>query len=219
MKYISIDCEMTSLSADDGQLLEIGLIIEDSANPLPFDELPKLKLTIEHDQIHGQQYAIWMNARIFELLARAEDIKDNEQRKLFKEQNNIIKEADAAFRIWDFLRTHGFGEGTYDPAVKAKKIQQLKITVAGKNFGTCDKLFLDKLPDIKKYVVFRHRIIDPCTAYIDFENDETPPSMDECFVKLRINHTVSHDSVEDAWDVIRLLRPMYTNFEQRRCHK
>ena len=215
MKYVSVDTELTGLDSEFCQILEIGLIIEDSKNPLPFEELPKLKLTIEHDQIHGQPYAIWMNARIFELLARAEDIKDQEQRKAFKTQNNIIKESDAAFRIWDFLRINGFGEGHYDPAVKQKKIQQLKITVAGKNFGTCDKLFLDKLPDIKKYVVFRHRIIDPCTAYTDFENDETPPSMEECFRKLGIEHTVSHDSVEDAWDVIQLLRPMYTNFKQR----
>ena len=110
MKYVSIDIETSGLDINTCQILEIGAIVEDCANRLPFDQLPKLKLTIDRQSVSGQPYAINMNARIFRLLAAAQDIDDKDERRKFKVQNGIVSEAEAVDALWNFLYTNGFGE-------------------------------------------------------------------------------------------------------------
>ncbi len=51
MKYLSIDIETTGLDPLKDQLLSFGAIIEDTENPLPFDEIPKFHAAIKRNRI------------------------------------------------------------------------------------------------------------------------------------------------------------------------
>lgn len=247
MRYVSIDIETTGLDRENCQVLEIGAIVEDCANPKSFEESPKIRLILEREWYQGQPYAINMNARIFRLLAQAQDIKDKAERDEFKRRNDIYPADQAVPLLWSFLYVNGFGEKydvllpdpnldarftgkTYAEAMeiaggdqhrivipKPNKRSQLKVNVAGKNFANFDKVFLERLPFFTDMIRFRQRILDPVTTYSDFVNDEEAPNMEKCFSRLSPmkDHKVSHDALDDAWDVICLLRPMYDTYSQR----
>ena len=232
MKYVSIDIETTGLDREVCQVLEISVVIEDTRNLKPVEELPHLDLIIEHDTIVGQPYAINMNARIFKILAEMQDIKDKAEREAYRRKHNIVGEKQVTELIWTFLYTHGFGESymtnsmdavTYDelkasanPDIRIPvKKEQLKVTVAGKNFPTFDKVFLERIENFTKLIRFRQRILDPCTDYVDFMNDDDAPNMEACFRKLGLPQKTSHIAYDDAIDVIRLLRPLYNTYDRR----
>lgn len=244
MRILSIDIETTGLNRETCQILEIGIIVEDCANPLPFDETPQLRLVMDLYSVFGEPYAINMNARIFRLLAAAQDIRDKAKRQKFKNDNNIVSENTAVRMMWEFMYLHGFGTNyvipinfepgathmnvDYATAMKhyggnknliilpsGKQREQLKVNVAGKNFGTFDKVFLEKMPGFTDLIRFRQRIIDPSTSYADFVNDDELPNMDKCYSKLGVYKSVAHDAVLDAWDVICLLRPLYSTYDVR----
>ena len=48
MKYLSLHTETTGLDRDLDQVIEIGAIIEDTNNPLPFDEIPKFHAIVKY---------------------------------------------------------------------------------------------------------------------------------------------------------------------------
>jgi hypothetical protein len=83
------------------------------------------------------------------------------------------------------------------------------ITVAGKNFAVFDKLFLEKLPNWNDTFELRRRFIDPATLFTDWQNDEYLPDLATCKKRAEINGIVTHDALEDAWDVIQLMRTQY----------
>lgn len=58
-------------------------------------------------------------------------------------------------------------------------------------------------------IKYRHRIIDPSILYVDWSKDESLPSLDECLKRAGIEKSVTHTAVEDAWDVIQVLRKKY----------
>ena len=69
------------------------------------------------------------------------------------------------------------------------RTKPVTISVAGKNFGTFDKLFLEKLPRWKQVVKFRNRIIDPAILYVDWKNDTALPGLEECKKRKLRNHS------------------------------
>jgi hypothetical protein len=85
----------------------------------------------------------------------------------------------------------------------------ITINVAGKNFGTFDKLFLQELPWWQKLIRTRSRILDPAILFCDWNNDESLPSLTKCKERASIEGIVTHNALEDAWDVIELLRKNY----------
>lgn len=86
----------------------------------------------------------------------------------------------------------------------------IKINIAGKNFGNFDSKFLEKLPHHNLLVKFNHRILDPAMLYLDLEKDtETLPSTETCMKRAGIDSEVKHTALEDAMNVVRLLRKKY----------
>lgn len=201
MKYVSIDIETTGLNRENDQILEVGAVIEDTDKQLDFDEIPKYKAIINHDRISGSVYALNMNARILEILANIP--KDIEERTEYIIKHNIISPHDFALSFQSFLTNH---ITTFDKKISNSTV---KIVVAGKNFSTFDKVFLEKLPRVTEYMSFGHRSIDPANLYIDFENDKEIPSLNECLDRAEIDDKVTHNALLDAWDVVRVLRKKY----------
>ena len=208
MIYISIDIETTGLDPENCQLLEFGAIIEDTSKKLPFDEIPKFKRLIFNEEIKGNPFALNMNSRIISVFADYQSlhgkyvsgkISEDEMIKFISE-HNVTSIEKLASSFYTFLITNGFED---------MKGKQVTINVAGKNFGMFDYGFIKLIPEIEKYVKFKSRVLDPAILCVDWENDKQLPSLDECKQRHSLEGEVTHDAVEDAWDVIQVLRTKY----------
>ena len=198
MKYLSIDIQTTGLDPETCQILQIGAIIEDTENLVDFDQVPKLNLIITHRELSGSIKALSMNSGLISILDEYHDGK-----ALSKYPDILfVKPEYAVDSIVNFLLSNGFSfNGS----------SRIVINAAGKNFGTFDKRFLEKLPKWNDRIQVRNRIIDPAILFVDWKSDSSLPSLNQCKQRAGISGEVSHDAIEDAWDVIQTLRTQYKN--------
>jgi DNA polymerase III epsilon subunit-like protein len=221
MKYISIDIETTGLDPVNDQVLSIGAIIEDTNNPLKFEDIPKFHGVIKRNRIEGGLYAINLNRELLETLNHYLTAADQDEKKDivnmtgmdFYEEDEIVEQ----FYYWlvsndlvdlNKVIDHGYVTtftGTMVPPI-TRGTNSIQINAAGKNFATFDKLFLERLPRWKQLIKIRQRIIDPSVLYVNWESDSCLPSMSECKVRAGLPGMVTHNAVEDAWDVVQLIR-------------
>jgi hypothetical protein len=225
MKYISIDLETTGLEKDRYQILSFGAIIEDTENKLPFSEIPKFHAAILHNELTGSPFALNMNKKIIEAIVHYQTAEDQD------EKNDLVQMTGMEFyyedqvveRFYRWLYDNGMVEldpnflnqmvtrdenGKIYPMITSKT-KPVTINVAGKNFASFDKHFIERLPRWKQLIRIRQRIIDPAVIFTDWKNDNALPSLDKCKERAKIQGEVTHDALEDAWDVIELLRTQY----------
>jgi oligoribonuclease len=228
MKYISIDIETTGLDPELDQVLSIAAVIEDTDNPLSFEDSPKFHGVIKRHRISGGLYAINMNRELIETLNHYMTAHDQD------EKNDIVHmtgmqfydESEIVSQFYYWLAYNGLvklddpDSGGYvlmhnDKMVPAitNKTKPLHINVAGKNFSTFDKLFLERLPRWKQLIRIRQRILDPAILFVDWKEDESLPGLSSCKKRAGLNEYVSHNALEDAWDVVELLRKKYSENE------
>lgn len=187
MKYVSIDIETTGLDENYCQILSVGAIIEDTKNKLPFEEIPKFHAVIVRDRIQGEPFALNLNRDLIELVNEYYTSKEKDTDLIFINENYLAKSLNDFF-----IRNSLSG----------------KITVAGKNYQDFDKKFLDKVPHWNALDIHR-RVIDPATSFVDWENDNELPNLNLCKQRAGLEGIVTHNAIEDAWDVIQLLRTKY----------
>ena len=222
MKYISIDVETTGLEKDRYQILSIGAILEDTEKKLSFEEIPKFHAAILHNEITGSPYALNMNKKIIEAIVNYQEAKDQDEKNdlvhmtgmQFYKEDQVVE----GFFRWlcdndmvDYSFTDMIvmaGNGKSYPALTSK-MKPVSLNVAGKNFASFDKHFLERLPRWQQVVRIRQRIIDPSIIFTNWNEDSTLPSLFECKQRAKIQGVVTHDALEDAWDVIQLLRTQY----------
>ena len=225
MKYISIDLETTGLEKDRYQILSFGAIIEDTENKLPFSEIPKFHAAILHNELTGSPFALNMNKQIIEAIVHYQTAGDQD------EKNDLVQMTGMRFYHEDQV-VEGFYRWLYDNGMVeldpnflnqmvtrdengkiypmiTSKTKPVTINVAGKNFASFDKHFIERLPRWKQLIRIRQRIIDPAVIFTDWKNDDSLPSLDKCKKRAKIQGEVTHDALEDAWDVIELLRTQY----------
>jgi len=202
MVYISIDLETTGLNPETCQILEFGAVLEDTNNIKPLDELPTYHAYIKHPggNISGNIYALDLNKEIISNLKNEKDLKD---------KYNFIKVEDLAddFLAWCKIQGLEIKESTH----KGGTNFSCTINVAGKNFSGFDRKFLENVPDFTKKIRMRQRVIDPAILFIDWENDTSAPHLELCKQRANISGVVTHLAVDDAMDVIKLLRTQYAN--------
>lgn len=224
MIYISVDVETTGLEKDRYQILSIGAILEDTTKKLGFEEIPKFHAAILHNEITGSPFAINMNSKIIEAVAQYQNAEDQD------EKNDLVQMTGMQFYQEDQV-VEGFYRWIFDnglvdfdpllvdqmvkiengksyPALTSK-MKPVTINVAGKNFASFDKHFLERLPRWKQVIRVRQRIIDPSVIFTSWNEDKAIPSLYECKQRAKIQGIVTHDALEDAWDVIQLLRTQY----------
>lgn len=222
MIYVSIDIETTGLDPLSNNVLSIGAIIEDTTKKLPFEECPKFNAIVLNKQLQGSPRAITMNKEIISLMSEylegAIEVRENLNNLSgykFYEEDEVVKE----FYIW--LDANGLGHGLTNSGGYAEVVdgvtrpmingatKSITLNVAGKNFGTFDKLFLQELPWWQKLIKTRQRVLDPAILCVDWENDTSLPSLTICKERMNIEGIVTHNALEDAWDVIEILRKFY----------
>jgi len=190
MKYLSLDIETTGLHPAQDQILQFGAIIEDTNDVKFYDKLPKFEFVFLHDRITGSPFAINMTQAIIRHSAAGVPMTDITpcHTSIHGYPNEFIP----MFTGW--LASNGLGAD--------------KINVAGKNVAGFDLLFLKQIPgwsDIK----IRHRVIDPAVLYVKWNEDDSTPDLSTCLSRAGFAPEVAHDALEDAWDVIRVLRRFY----------
>lgn len=226
MKFISIDTETTGLNPETCQLLSIGAIVEDTEKKLPFEEIPKFHCAIlrgERDILQGELFALNMNKDLIERItqysiARNQDEKDKitqETGMLFLREEEVAKafyhfliDAGVITPEWDSTKSVEIINGKTYPALTTK-MKPFHLNVAGKNFHSGDQTYIERLPRWKQIFRIRNRHIDPSVLFVDWKNDESMPGLGKCKERAKIDGIVTHDALEDAWDVVQLLRTQY----------
>ena len=69
MIYVPLDIETTGIDPERDQVLEIALLIEDTNDLKPVDELPSFVARIWHERIEGSPVALAMNAGLIAAMA------------------------------------------------------------------------------------------------------------------------------------------------------
>lgn len=199
MIYISVDCETSGVNPEKDQILSIGLVIEDTVDIKPIEELPKLHLVIVRDRLEGNVFALDMNNDIINLLKNYQTSTTEEEKESLEKSFGckFVEEQDVVEEIWEFLNNR-----TNYHRFKPKK----QITVAGKNVNF-DLSFLTKLPKWERLIKVRSRVIDPTILYTNWEEDEQLPNLSTCKTRGNFDGYVSHNALEDAVDIVKLMRP------------
>jgi len=201
MKYVSIDIETTGLDLETCQVLSIGAVIEDTNDIKPVEELPTFHGVVLSKQLSGQPYALDMNTDLIEAMVYYQTADEDERIDLERLKGMKFYEKDQIVEaFYKFLLENGI-EPDGD---------KVHITAAGKNFATFDLKFLERLPRWKQWIRVRQRIIDPSLLYTDWKADDSLPGLGLCKLRAGLPEEVAHDAVEDARDVILLLRKEYT---------
>lgn len=213
MKIVSIDIETTGIDRDWCQILEIGAVILDTSIKDPMNNAPMFKCIIDNgSKIQGEPFAIDMNARIFKILAGVEKLKNKEEKEAYRKEHNILYPALVAQALWEWLYINGIHDMTAEDIMNShvknvggrmipcdNKVKQTTINAGGKNFGTFDLQFLEKLPNWNRYIKVRSRIIDPAILFFE-EDDKALPGLQYCLDRANIESLVTHDALEDAID-------------------
>jgi DNA polymerase III epsilon subunit-like protein len=224
MRYISIDVETTGLDPENCQILSIGAVIEDTHLPIPFEDLPKFHAVIKRENVSGSIFALNMNRDLIQAMKDHSEARTDEAKKLVEKSfgAKFYHEDEVVEALYQFCYRNGLVD--LDPNFLNKQMKivdgilypilgsnmvKTYLNCAGKNFAGFDKKFLEKLPRWKQVFSIRSRVLDPGILFVDWINDESVPGLDECKKRAGIDGVVTHNAVEDAMDVVMLLRQCY----------
>lgn len=224
MKYVSIDIETTGIDNENTQTLSIGLVVEDTVDIKPIEELQTLEIAILRERIEGEIFAINMNRQLIADILEYKLARTDEERKEIEIRTGreYLHEEDVAKRIFQFLWENRALDGKFDltghmevvngksyPALTSK-MKPYYFNAAGKNFANFDNRFLERLPRWKQCLKARGRTIDPAILFVDWKNDDCVPGLSLCKERAQLDPHVTHNAIEDAMDVVKLLRKQYT---------
>lgn len=191
MKFVSIDIETTGLDPERHQILEFGAVIADTVADEPEGGWPTFRRVLSWGTIEGQPKALAMNAKLLEEIAEDGD--------------DVISYAELETEFgWWLNKNGGYAASSYG-AINAQltKINS-RLVVAGKNFDSFDRRFIERVFD-DGIVEFSRRSLDPAILFLKHD-DEVPPGLSECMKRAGMEGTVPHTAVEDALIVVNLIR-------------
>lgn len=210
MKYISVDVETTEIDPKKGKLLQVAMIVEDTDYPMSLDKTPHISVSIVQDEIYGNLHAIAMNADL--LVDMSEWKKLASKRDMSQEEHERWKALNAKGfgfksqchrKLINFLEANEVIEyNHHDQQYEAKQ----KVVIAGKN-PSFDLAWIEHHLDLGWKV--NHRTLDPGLLLIDWGKDEHVPGLGRCKERAGIPGGVCHTALQDAWDVVLLLRMQY----------
>lgn len=211
-KYLSIDTETTGLDPLKSELLEVGIIIFDSANTFQQTAYNALRIVFVKEQIQGNLFAINLNKNLLEeiLTISKEFDKPNSEPIIEIITNELttwyvdIRGKNLLDKLFISNYIDDDNKAIHNLTYKLTTFLSIaeesnKFNIAGKNFAMLDKAFLEKFSCFQKTILkkMRHRILDVGSLYITKE-DEHLPDLNECLKRAGINEEVPHNAVDDA---------------------
>ncbi|WP_151086653.1 3'-5' exonuclease family protein [Hymenobacter baengnokdamensis] len=193
MRYLSLDLETSGSDPLRHQVLELAAVVEDTRRSAttPLAELPAFRRALRYRELTGTPGALALNARLLQELAD----KGNAGAA------DICQPEEVLAQLREFLLANGF---------KTNKQDCVSVTLAGKNVGTFDLLFLRQLPGWGTLVKAEPAVLDPAAFYLNWHKDSRLPSMLICQARAGdAEPHVAHEALADALEVVRLLRPFY----------
>ena len=196
MRFVSIDIETTGLIPTKHMILEIGAVIGDFVTPV--DQFSTFRRVICRELIVGHPYALDMNAALIKEIAH-------------RSVGGYVDSCRQAYRdmkLW--LLREGF-------PVTAD--QRVKFTAAGKNFAGFDLPFLrGEIGEVGEVswdaeFVVKHRVFDPGSLYFR-HGDDVIPDLATCMKRAGIEGVVTHTAIDDALNVVKVLRAFYGSPEK-----
>ena len=136
---------------------------------------------------------MWLNSKIFAVLGS-------------KRPPEVITTTTSVFN--DILSPENVGNDLVDWLRVNNMLSRGHITVAGKNFGSFDLQFLKRLTRNEQLTsIIRHRNIDPGNLYwVPNQDGASLPNLKTCLERAGIDEVVDHTAVDDARQVIKLIR-------------
>lgn len=204
MIYLSLDIETTGLNPLTCNVLEVGAYFEDTLALKPREQLPCFHKYLWQETYQGEPFALQMNQAIFQKIL---ELKKTQGVGSYHDQDHLLIEPDALwtqFGWWVYSNRKLWAGTKFDDDTTYHVSEMPKMVVAGKNVAGFDLPFLSQLPGIKP--PFFHRVIDPGMMYFDAIQDKVPPDLKECKKRAHLPEAVSHEALDDAWDVIQLVR-------------
>jgi hypothetical protein len=211
MKYLSLDIETTCLKPKiPTNVLMVSIVVEDTKNIKPLKELPHLTFFLSQidDKYTGSSYALSLNSWILKIISK--NIKKFEQpdNPWTAENHQVIVDKESGYLIFNY----GFDNCLLEQTIKTflessfPDFPKTRVTLAGKNVAIFDYQFLPEwFQDC-----FKHRMIDPGSVFIDFNDDkDTIKGTEQLKKSLGLPYEVTHNAYEDALDIISILRKKY----------
>lgn len=186
MKYICIDLETTGLDHKNCQIIEFAAVLRDTKNPIKPEESPSFHCYVKHDVYQGEPYALQLNQRIFQELAKDPG----------KADAPVYTLSETYLKFYDFLLANGYKA--------SKNTKRIHFVAAGKNFGNFDLNFLRKDPLWDEKFLVSSRILDPAMLWI-LESDNRVPGLGKCMERAGISGVVTHHALNDVYDTILTL--------------
>lgn len=217
MKYVSIDIETTGLDPTRHQILTIGAVVEDTKKKVEIDKLPSFHAMIVRSELTGQVTALNMNKEIIQLQQEHQQCDTDQDRHALEAKQSMIfcNEDEVVIELYKFLRTHLVPEAPVSMFFLSEKpsrsVPVIKFNAAGKNLVSFDLKFLERLPRWKQLLQVKQRVIDPAILFTEWHSDDGLPNLSTCKVRAGLNSDVSHDALDDAKDIVQLVRSYITN--------
>jgi DNA polymerase III epsilon subunit-like protein len=189
--YVSIDIETLGVDPETCDIIEFGAVIDDMRSPL--DKLPTFHRYLlppngRKGIYHGQPFAMAMHA---DKLKKIAELTAGES----KSDCLLIPPHWLPLQLYGWLGSNGY-----------EAESKVKIVVAGKNFPGFDQRFLRRIEGFENRIQISRRVHDPAELYFDPKTDLEPPGLNECLKRAGLDKTVTHNALDDAYDVIRVLR-------------
>lgn len=228
MKYVSLDIETTGLDKNKNQVVEVGAVLDEIGSTIPIEELPKFRAVLLHDEMTMGLYCanlhrdLWAEIQNLPKIMGADQLAEDhfllacvrDKGSLFVAAHHL-NTTDKVYTQndpWTFYCYPEMFETLFNrwlervwPEAIIDESLKIKINVAGKNPGSFDIPFLEALPGWQGLVEFRRRVLDPASHCIQ-PDDEHIPDLQECLKRCGLEGTVSHTAVDDAIDIIRIIR-------------
>lgn len=196
MKYVSIDIETTGLDPNYCLAIELAAVVEDTDQKTPVDDLPQRHYLIVPSSgalMVGEPFALSMHAERFKLIDKHKNITAPEWISAGEGRPILaMPQSSLLHDLARFIESEG-------------AVFQGKFTAAGKNFGAFDLQFIKRMPCFEDLPRLHHRILDPAVLFLD-KMDMAPPDLKTCLNRAGIEKTVAHNALDDARDVVRVLR-------------
>jgi oligoribonuclease len=215
MKYISIDIETTGIDPVKNQLIQFAAIIEDTVIQRPIEELPKLMCYVAHTN-YNINSGLASKEDDFHTLAAIRKLSDFQHSKdLRLPVYGGAATKNAAGELFTTPRELGrlFARWLVESEYPMNEHEKFVLRVAGKNVAGFDIPFIkNTIPEWYNTFSFSSRVLDPAILFFDPYNDQDLPNLSECKSRAGVDSYVSHDALDDAIDVINLLR---THFNKK----